>query len=211
MSQDECNSTTIIILGLPGSIRQGSFTRRAIETALSGAADAGAQTAMFDLGQHELPFAFDHKAEYSENVRKMREAVKAADGVILGTPEYHGAVSGVLKNALDLMGFDEFEGKMLGLVGVSGGAMGAHDALNTLRTIGRALHAWVIPVQASVPEAWKVFRTNGTISDLTVEERLRQVGREVARFARLHKCEGALNFVAEWQKAPENPGGTLSS
>ena len=54
----------------------------------------------------------------------------------------------------------------------------------------------------------EVFRTNGTIVRPNVEERLRQVGREVARFARLHKCEGALNFVAEWQKAPENPGGT---
>jgi NAD(P)H-dependent FMN reductase len=42
------------------------------------------------------------------------------------------------------MGFEEFEGKMLGLVGVSGGAMGAFGAMNSLREVGRALHAWVI-------------------------------------------------------------------
>ncbi len=43
------------------------------------------------------------------------EEVAGAQGIILGTPEYHGSFSGVLKNALDLMGFDEFEGKMIGL------------------------------------------------------------------------------------------------
>jgi hypothetical protein len=42
--------------------------------------------------------------------------------------------------------------------------MGAFDALNTLRTIGRALHAWVVPEQASVPEGWMVFNLNGSIS-----------------------------------------------
>ena len=57
---------------------------------------------------------------YPPGVGKLREEVRAAEGIILGTPEYHGGFSGVLKNALDLMGFDEFEGKMMGLVGVSG-------------------------------------------------------------------------------------------
>ena len=79
---------------------------------------------------------------------------------ILATPEYHGGSSGVLKNALDLMGFDEFEGKMVGLVGVSGGRMGAVDALNTLRNIGRALHAWVVrwTEQAGIEGAQEVGR-----------------------------------------------------
>ena len=62
---------------------------------------------------------------YPDDVFRLRTEVKEAEGVILGTPEYHGSFSGVLKNALDLMGFDEFEGKMIGLVGVSGGRMGA--------------------------------------------------------------------------------------
>jgi NAD(P)H-dependent FMN reductase len=139
-------------------------------------------------------------------VARLRSEVKQAEGIILGTPEYHGSLSGVLKNALDLMGFDEFEGKMIGLVGVSGGRMGAFDALNTLRNIGRALHAWVIPEQASVPEAWKVFTADGKIADPQVEERLKEVGRQVARFARLHKCESALEFLRNWQKAQANPG-----
>jgi len=157
-------------------------------------------------GNHLVFRASKDDTGYPDDVFRLRQDVKQADGVILGTPEYHGSFSGVLKNALDLMGFDEFEGKMIGLVGVSGGRMGAFDAMNSLRNIGRALHAWVIPEQASVPEAWKVFSGDGKIGDPEIEERLKEVGRQVTRFARLHKCENALEFVRSWQKAQANPG-----
>jgi FMN reductase len=198
---------TIRIVGISGSLRTGSYTRRAVECALLGAAEAGAQTQLIDLTEYQLVFR-DGKDEtaYPNDVFRLRQDVKQATGVILGTPEYHGSFSGVLKNSLDLMGFDEFEGKMIGLVGVSGGRMGAFDALNSLRNIGRALRAWVIPEQASVPEAWKVFTDDGRISDPQLEERLKDVGRQVARFARLHKCENALEFLSNWQKAQANPG-----
>src|SRR5436190_288285 len=197
----------IEIVGISGSLRAGSFTRRAVETALEGAAESGANTRLIDLRDYNLVFR-DGKEEsaYPPDVFRLRAEVKQADGVILGTPEYHGDVSGVLKNALDLMGFDEFEGKMLGLVGVSGGRMGAFDAMNTLRNVGRALHAWVIPDQASVPEAWKVFAADGKITDPQHEQRLKDVGRQLARFARLHKCENALEFLRTWQQAQANPG-----
>src|SRR5436190_18456172 len=123
---------TILIVGIPGSLRPGSYTRRAVEIALEGAAETGAETRLIDLRDYHLIFR-DGKDEsaYPADVFKLRAEVKQADGVILGTPEYHGSVSGVLKNALDLMGFDEFEGKMIGLLGVSGGRMGAFEALST--------------------------------------------------------------------------------
>jgi FMN reductase len=195
------------IVGISGSLRDGSYTRRAVEAALAGAAETGAHTRLIDLRDYHLVFR-DGKDDsaYPPDVLRLRNEVKQADGIILGTPEYHGDVSGVLKNALDLMGFDEFEGKMIGLVGVSGGRLGAFDALNTLRTVGRALHAWVIPDQASVPEAWKVFSKDGQITDPQHETRLKDVGRQLARFARLHKCESALDFMRSWQKAQDNPG-----
>jgi len=178
-----------------------------VEAALEGAAEAGAETRLIDLREYNLVFhGGKDDSDYPADVFRLRREVKKADGVILGTPEYHGSFSGVLKNALDLMGFDEFEGKMIGLVGVSGGRMGAFDALNSLRNIGRALHAWVIPEQTSVPEAWKVFAVDGKITDAQIEERLKEIGRQVARFARLHKCENALEFLRSWQKAQANPG-----
>jgi NAD(P)H-dependent FMN reductase len=131
---------------------------------------------------------------------------QAGPGIILGTPEYHGGYSGVLKNALDLMGFEEFEGKMLGLVGVSGGAIGAFGAMNSLREVGRALHAWVVPEQASIPRAWQQFDDAGNLKDPELNERVREV-RQVARFAYLHGSCEANEFLQKWEKSLENPGG----
>ena len=200
--------SVIRIAGVSGSLRAGSHTRSAVAAALEGAAEAGAETRMIDLRDYQLVFLNSKdEADYPPDVLRLRADVRQADGLILGTPEYHGGLSGALKNALDLMGFDEFEGKMIALVGVSGGRMGAYDALNTLRNVGRALHAWVIPDQASIPEAWKVFSDEGKVKDAEQAKRLKDVGRQLARFARLHKCESAIEFVNNWEKAPSNPGG----
>jgi FMN reductase len=197
------------VIGISGSLRAGSYTTMAVAAALRGAAEAGAKTQLVDLRDYKLTLSTgaDKDASYPDSLAALRELVKSADGIVLGTPEYHGSFSGVLKNALDLMGFEEFEGKMIGLVGVSGGQMGAFDALNSLRNIGRALHAWVVPEQASVPEAWKVFNPDGSVRDERLEERLRVVGRQVARFASLHRCEQHFDFMRAWEQAPENPGG----
>src|SRR3954453_8729251 len=108
----------IRIVGISGSLRAGSYTRRAVETALAGAEEAGAATQLIDLRDYNLVFrAGKDESGFPPDVFRLREEVKQSDGVILGTPEYHGGLSGVIKNALDLMGFDEFEGKMIGLVG----------------------------------------------------------------------------------------------
>jgi len=181
----------------------------ALHVALAGAKEAGAQTRLLDLSEYHLIFCDGKEDEsgYPKDVFTLREDVRAAQGIILATPEYHGGYSGVLKNALDLMGFEEFEGKMLGLVGVSGGEMGAFGAMNNLRAVGRALHAWVIPEQASIPEAYKVFDESGTLKDSALEKRLKEVGRQVARFAYLHTSEQAQEFLRAWEGAPVNPGG----
>jgi NAD(P)H-dependent FMN reductase len=90
---------------------------------------------------------------------------------------------------------------------VSGGSKGAADALNSLRAIGRALHAWVAPNQISIAEAWKYFDQAGHLKDAGLENRIKEVGRQVARFAYLHSSEKVQEFLEEWERAPENPGG----
>jgi NAD(P)H-dependent FMN reductase len=203
------SSQAMQVAGICGSLRKGSFTRMALHVALAGAKEAGARTRLIDLSEYHLIFCDGKEDEsgYPKDVFTLREEVRAAQGIILATPEYHGGYSGVLKNALDLMGFEEFEGKMLGLVGVSGGGMGAFGAMNNLRAVGRALHAWVIPEQASIPEAYKVFDASGTLKDSALEKRLKEVGRQVARFAYLHTSEQAQEFLRAWEGAPVNPGG----
>ena len=93
------------------------------------------------------------------------------------------------------------------LVGVSGGRAGALNALDGLRSIGRGLHAWVIPKQVSIPEAWKAFHADGSLNDQELENRLLEVGQQVARFAYLHTSETAMDFLRLWETAPQNPGG----
>lgn len=210
MNQNSRAENHISVVGICGSLRPGSYTRMALQIALEGAQDVGSRTCLIDLKDYHLVSCDgkEDESNYPEDVFKLRREVSQAGGIILGTPEYHGSFSGVLKNALDLMGFDEIEGKMIGLVGVSGGALGAVHALNSLRTIGRALHAWVIPEQASIPEAWQAFDESGTLKEKDLEKRLKQVGRQVARFAYLHTSEKAQEFLRAWEGAPMNPGGS---
>jgi NAD(P)H-dependent FMN reductase len=199
---------SIRVVGLCGSLRPGSYTRLALRIALRGAAELAAQTDLIDLGDYELVFCRGGKDEssYPDGVRDLRRALESSHGIILGTPVYHGSFSGVLKNVLDLMGFREFEGKMVGLVGVSGGRTGAIHALDGLRVIGRVLHAWVIPEQVSIPEAWKAFDAAGRLVDPELEDRLLEVGRQVARFSYLHTSDQAQKFLQAWESAPPNPG-----
>src|SRR5438132_6621349 len=173
------------IVGISGSLRAGSYTTLAVALALKGAQELKCETKLINLRDYQLVFCDgkDDESQYPKDVFRLRDEVKSAQGIILGTPEYHGGYSGVLKNTLDLMGFDEFEGKMLGLVGVSGGAMGAFSALENLRNVGRALHAWVVPDVASIPQAWKEFDGAGKLKDPSLEKRIKEVGRQVARFA----------------------------
>ena len=196
------------IVGICGSLRKRSYTRRALAVALHGAAEAGAETQLIDLRDYQLVFCDGGDTDdVPHDVSRLRDEVKRAQGIILATPEYHGGYSGVLKNALDLMGFDEFEGKMIGLVGVSGGGVGASGALAGLRSVGRALHAWVVPEQAAVANVDEVFDETGACKDKANEKRLKAVGRQVAKFAGLHNSEQAREFLQLWEAATENPGG----
>ena len=201
--------TSILIVGIVGSLRETSYTRMAVRIALAGAAEKGAATRLIDLRDYALPFCdgAGKEEEGYPDVLRLREEVAAAQGVLLGTPDYHGSYSGVLKNALDLMGFDEFGGKVMGLVGVAGGALGTVNALNDLRKVGRSLHAWVIPQQAAIPQAWKHFNDAGELDDPDLEERLKEVGRQVARFAALLNSEETRRFLELWEQAMPNPGG----
>jgi FMN reductase len=186
----------IQVVGICGSIRKGSHTRIALQLALEGAREAGAQIRLIDLCDYQLIFCDgkDDESEYPDDVFRLREEVAAAQGILLATPDYHGGYSGVLKNALDLMGGAQFKGKVTGLLGVSGGSMGAIGALNGLREVCRSLHAWVVPEQAVIPEAWDAFDESGVLKDAGLEERLKEVGRQVALFAHLHNSGKSIDF-----------------
>lgn len=176
---------SIYVVAICGSLREGSSTDAALQIALSGAEDAGAEVELLRLNEYELVFqgSVANETDYPAGVFRLREKVKRAHGIILGSPEYHGGFSGVLKSALDLMGFDEFENKVIGLIGVSGGRMGAVNALSMLRTVGTALHAWVVPNDVSIPNSSEAFDEDGNLHDAELTARVKAVGKQVTEFA----------------------------
>jgi FMN reductase len=159
------------IVGIGGSLRPNSHSYKALELAVLRVKALGVEVEILDLRQMNLPFC-DGGDDYQDypDVEKLYETVKAADGLILATPEYHGSVSGVLKNALDLMSFEHLDGKVTGLISVLGGQSNS-NALNDLRTIMRWVHAWVIPEQIAIGQAWNQFDETGKLQDEKLAKR----------------------------------------
>jgi FMN reductase len=160
------------IVGIAGSLREGSHSQQVLQIAAKKVAALGAEVEILDLRSLHLPFC-DGGDDYSDypDVARLSQAVKAADGLILVTPEYHGSVSGVLKNALDLMGFEELSGKVTGAISILGGQSNS-NALNDLRTITRWVHAWMIPEQVAIGQAWKAFGADGELLDAGLSQRM---------------------------------------
>jgi FMN reductase len=133
------------IIGIVGSLRPDAYSGLALHQAMERVKELGAVTEILDLREMKLPFC-DGGSEYPgyPDVEILRATVKGADGLILATPEYHGSVSGVLKNALDLMSFEHLAGKVTGLISVLGGQSNS-NALNDLRIIVRWVHGWGCP------------------------------------------------------------------
>jgi NAD(P)H-dependent FMN reductase len=170
------------IAAICGSLRDDSVTRVALNRALEGVESAGGETELLDLREYDLPeFDPDVDDEDAGDAAALARTVREADAIILGTPMYHGSYSSNLKTALDYCGFDEFEHKTVGLLAVSGGSFPI-TALEHLRSVCRALDAWVLPYQAAVPRSHSAVR-DGTFTDEELEERVAELGREVTQYA----------------------------
>ena len=193
---------SIRVVGVCGSLRPNGWTGAALKIALAGAEERGATAEFLDLRDYDLPFCTGADVDAIQGkagVKRLRQKILEASGIILATPNYHGSLSGVLKNALDLLSMREFEGKVVGLIGVSGGRMGGTSTLNSLRAIGRTLHAWVIPSEAWIYNADTAFSEDGRIKDLSSEERVRDVGRKIARLTRMLASKEARELLHLWE------------
>jgi len=170
------------VVAVCGSLRDLSYTRISLEHALGAASDRGASTALVDLREYDLP-VYDPDEDEAGDGERLRRDIRAADSVLLGSPMYHGSYSAALKNALDYCGFDEFENTTVGLLGVSGGKFPI-TTLDHLRSVCRALNAWVLPHQAAIPSARSQF-TDGEFVDDSVADRVGTLGERVVEYARI--------------------------
>jgi NAD(P)H-dependent FMN reductase len=174
-------ASALKIVAFSGSARPGSYTRRALEVAAVSARKLGAEVTVVDLGEWRLP-PFDNtpatEKEHPE-VQKLKQLVKPADALLIATPVYHDSFSGVLKNALDLLYYEELTEKMAALIAVGGGRVGHGQALEHLRAVLRETGTWVLPRQVVLGASSEVFDEAGAIKDPELETRLAMLGQEL--------------------------------
>lgn len=196
-SEKEVEQLNPTVVALCGSLRDESRTRPALEHALSAAEDVGATTRLIDLRNFDLP-VYDADVDEAGDAERLRRIVREADAVLLGTPMYHGSYSSVLKTALDYCGFDEFEDKTVGLLAVSGGGFPV-TALEHMRSVCRALSAWVIPHQVAIPNSSSAV-DDGEFTDAALAGRTATLGRRAVEYANIQpdprSFEGAENVGA---------------
>ncbi|MCS7460163.1 NAD(P)H-dependent oxidoreductase [Paenibacillus doosanensis] len=128
------------------------------------------EVTLLDLNELQIPFYSPDIESDNKNLQYMKETLKAADGIVLATPEYHGAPSGVLKNALDHVGFDHFDGKVVLSVSSSGGAVGI-SSLQQLQTIVRNVHGINCPEWISISGEQRTFTADGAPADQKTKDR----------------------------------------
>ncbi|SEH14272.1 NAD(P)H-dependent FMN reductase [Natronorubrum sediminis] len=174
--------TNVHVVAVCGSLRDDSATRLGLECVLEAARAGRATTELIDLREYELPiFDADQDREDAGDADVLASQLRDADAIILGSPMYHGSYSSPLKTALDYCGFDEFRDTTVGLLAVSGGAFPV-TALEHMRSVCRALNAWVIPHEAAVANSHSAFE-DGEFVDEDLEERVATLGRRAVQYA----------------------------
>jgi FMN reductase len=180
------NSPYIVAVG--GTLRTGSTTEKAMRHALAAAARAGARTKLICGTALQLPLYQPDNAERCDAARELISELAMADGIIIGSPGYHGSISGLIKNALDYaedLRTDVrpyFSGRAVGCIATAGGWPGAVNTLGALREIVHALRGWPTPLGAAINSAERVFDETGACLMPRVAEILERIAGEVIGF-----------------------------
>jgi chromate reductase len=166
------------ILGFAGSLRKGSFNKALLHVAVELAPE-NAEIEIFDLEGIPL-FNQDFERNPPEKVRDFKSRIKAADAILIASPEYNYSVSGVLKNAIDWASrpYDDnaFEDKpvavMSASIGMLGGARAQYHLRQTFVTLG------MYPInypEVMVAYAREKIDENGKVKDKQTIEMIQQL------------------------------------
>ena len=126
-----------------------------------------ASTEIIDLKEYNFP-VFDERLRYQKNptpqMLDLSERVKAADGILIVTPEYNGGYPAALKNAIDLL-YDEWRRKPIAIAAVSDGDFGGTQVITSLQFSLWKIMAWTVPARFHVQKVQDTFDENGAPSD----------------------------------------------
>ena len=176
----DTNHSPIEILGIAGSLRNGSLNKAALRAAQQLAPPA-AVIEIFDIA--DLPLYNDDLwtgGTPPARVFELKQAVRAADAILLVTPEYNYSFSGVLKNALDWAsrpyGDNAWKGKPVAIMGASGSALGTGRAQYHLRQCFVFLEMYALnQPEVLINHANEKFDAKGNLTDEPTRERIRQM------------------------------------
>ena len=164
------------ILAISGSLREGSYNT-ALARAAAEVAPAGVEVPLYDGLGDVPPYDADFDgANAPVAVRKLRDAIAAADALLIVTPEYNGSIPGQLKNAIDWASrphrASALWGKTAAVAGASPGAYGALWAQNDLRRVLGIAGARVGEGDLAVAKVDELIDADGTIVDESLRKRL---------------------------------------
>ncbi|UZK68870.1 NAD(P)H-dependent oxidoreductase [Sphingomonas sp. S1-29] len=144
------------IVAIGGTLRAESGTSRALSAALAHAERGGARTTLLTGAAIDFPNFDPDQALANDAIVRFLEVVRTADALVIGSPGYHGSLSGLVKNALDhieLLRGDSrvyLDSMPVGIVAVAAGWQAAVSTLQTLRTIIHALRGWPTPMGVAI-------------------------------------------------------------
>ena len=177
------------VLGVSGSLRQGSYNTMLLAAAREPFAAEGAELVAYDGLKDVPPYDEDDDVDPAPAaVSRLREAIAGADVLLLATPEYNSSIPGHLKNAVDWasrpLATNPLRNKPVAVIGASTGMFGAVWAQAELRKVLAATGARVVEGELPVGHAHTRFDEEGRLVDETLRERLAEiVGALVAETA----------------------------
>ncbi|BBX53316.1 MULTISPECIES: NADPH-dependent FMN reductase [Mycolicibacterium] len=181
------------IVGLGGTLRANSSTERALRHCLAAVERQGGRTRLFAAEELDLPMYAPHELERTPRALELVKALRDADAVVVGSPGYHGAVSGLVKNALDYIEDLREDPRVYldntpwGCISCAYGWQAAVGTLTQLRSIGHALRAWPTPLGVAINSADAVWAPSGELADTAqgraVADQLELLASQLLAFA----------------------------
>lgn len=169
---------TVKILGVAGSLREGSYNRATLRAARE-LLPANVQLESFERLGEIPPFNEDEEGTLPDAVAQLKQQIREADAILFVTPEYNYSIPGVLKNAIDWAsrpyGENAWDGKPVAIMGASISALGTARAQYHLRQAFVFLN--MHPVngpEVMIPSAYERFDDQGNLTDNTSRDLIRQ-------------------------------------
>lgn len=165
----------IKILGIVGSLRKQSYNRGLMQAAME-VAPSTCSLEIFDLKGIPV-YNQDEETKFPPAVVSLKEKVRAADAILIATPEYNYSIPGVLKNAIDWAsrpyGDSAWDNKPVAIMGTSPGGQGTSRAQYHLRQVFVYLNMHAInQPELMVPQAQDKFDDKGKLIDPKTRERI---------------------------------------